>query len=130
MIEPEQLNESFVPKARTDVAAAEVDGDVVLYDERSSQLHILNPTAGVVWAHCDGSASLAQIIDELSRIFGVEGSQLADDVTTMVRDLGDLGVLEGLATTPPAPLGGSSPPATGHDGGGGGSPFSIVPPSP
>lgn len=130
MIQPEQLSESFVPKARTDVAAAELDGDVVLYDERSSQLHILNPTAGVVWAHCDGSASLAHVIDELSRIFGVERAQLADDVITMVRDLGRLGVLEGLSTTPPAPLGGSSPPGKDHDGDGGGSPFSLVPPSP
>lgn len=125
MISPDDLDERFVPRGRTDVASVEIDGDVVLYDERTGNLHAMNPSAGVVWARCDGSASVGQLIDELGRDFPVERSVLAADVVSLVRHLARLGVLEGLSTTPPPPPG-----AGGKGDGEGESPFAVVPPSP
>jgi hypothetical protein len=120
MTTPDDLDEPFVPKARLDVAAAAVDGDVVLYDEQSGELHALNVTAGLVWARCDGSVSVGQMIDELNQTFGIDRPRLAVDVIAVVRRLGRLGLLEGLSTTPVASVSDFRGPF----------PFAVVPPSP
>lgn len=135
MTGPDRGGEAFAPKRRSDVAAAEVDGEVVLYDERSGELHVLNPTAGLVWARCDGTASLADMIDELAAAFSVDRRRVAHDVMAVVRHLDGLGLLE-EPSSPSAPSGGrlgsdeDRPDDGDLDEHGGESPFSAVPPSP
>ena len=43
------------PKARDDLTVVELDGEAVIYDEETTELHHLNPTATIVFALCDGS---------------------------------------------------------------------------
>ena len=39
----------FVPRTAPDVAAVELDGEAVLYDEDRKTVHLLSPTATVLW---------------------------------------------------------------------------------
>jgi hypothetical protein len=94
-VAPEAIDEEFVPTGRTDVGVVEVDGETVVLSE-TGDLHRLNQTAGVIWACCDGSGSLAELIDDLSEAYQVERSVIAPDVVSIVREFGRSGLLVGV----------------------------------
>jgi len=75
---------------RGGVHGVELDGEWVLYDERTRRLHLLNPSAGVIWACLDGDVPLGELIDELAEVFGVDRLQMGEDVaaalTTMAAE--------------------------------------------
>jgi hypothetical protein len=51
------------PKARTDgLICEEVDGELVVYDQRSDRMTRLNHSAAVVWRACDGNRSPAELL--------------------------------------------------------------------
>ncbi len=58
------------------------DAFVLLYPEGMVEL---SETAGTILSHCDGTSSLAQIIDTLQRAF--PGADLADDVREFLEDM-------------------------------------------
>lgn len=91
---------AFVARPRDSVAAAELDGEAVLFDEGTGRLHTLDPIATVVWACLDGTATLRDIAGELAEAFGAERAVVESDVLRLVRQLGDQGVLEGVAADP------------------------------
>jgi PqqD family protein of HPr-rel-A system len=86
-----------VPRVADEIVWVEVDGETVVYDEREKQVHLLNPTASLVWSAIDGRASLAQIAGELSRAFGAEPAVVRSDVLELVGELTEIGLLS-LAT--------------------------------
>jgi hypothetical protein len=98
---PDQIDESFVPRPRSTVATAELDGEAVIYSEETQSMHLLNPTATVVWACFDGSGPLSELIADLSEAFGVEQDVIRRDVLDLAREVGSKGLLEGVAATPP-----------------------------
>ncbi len=82
-----------VPRIPEEIVWVEVDGETVVYDERRKQVHLLNPTASLVWSAIDGRASLDQIAGELSGAFGAEPAVVRSDVQELVRELTELGLL-------------------------------------
>jgi chromosome condensin MukBEF complex kleisin-like MukF subunit len=88
------IDEGFVPSRGSTVHAVEIDGEAVLLDETSGRLHLLNTTGALVWSCFDGSASLAEIFDDVSDAFGVSRERVAVDSLAIVRRL----VAEGLLT--------------------------------
>lgn len=66
------------PRGREDVVFRAVDGDWVLYDPRSRDLHVLNVTAAAVWSCCDGSMEAEGIARELAET--LEGAPDLDRV--------------------------------------------------
>ena len=59
------------PKVRDDLTVVELDGEAVIYDEETAELHHLNPTATIVFGLCDGTATMAEIAADISEAFGV-----------------------------------------------------------
>lgn len=61
-----------LPMARkSQLVTREVAGEVLVYDRNSNQAHCLNPTAAMVWAHCDGRttiARMAQLLEEEMKV--------------------------------------------------------------
>jgi hypothetical protein len=59
------------PKARTDrLIVRELDGETLVYDERSHRAHCLNPVAALVWRSCDGETSVEQIARRVAAELG------------------------------------------------------------
>ena len=60
------------PKARQDdLVAQEIMDEFVIYDLDRDRIHALNPTAALVWRHCDGAhtpARLAKLLEQTYRI--------------------------------------------------------------
>lgn len=91
---PAERNEgAFVPRIPETVASVEVDGETVVYDEIRQRVHVLSPTASIVWGGIDGRTSLDQIAQELSEAFGAEVAIVRSDVLELARELTDKGLL-------------------------------------
>jgi len=86
-------HEPTKPNVHPELTTREVDEGLLVADERSGQVHVLNRTAGRVLGLCDGQHDL----DEIARILAVEGnvdeSRTADDVRTILVQFGRLGLL-------------------------------------
>ncbi len=76
------------------LAAGEESGDegtVILLI--SGMMHQLNLLGGMIWAQCDGSRTLAQIVTQLQAEFDVETALLQADVQEFIDDLIERGWL-------------------------------------
>jgi len=91
-----ELDGSFVPAPRPGVASVEVDGETVIYDVELDSTHLLNPTATVVWCSLDGETTVDQLSEDLAASFGAPMEQVRADILTLLRDLGRVGLLEGV----------------------------------
>lgn len=81
------------PNARREkLIVKDLGGDTVVYDEATSEAHELNRTAALVWRHCDGQKSVA----DLARIVGEETALPADEgvVGLAIAQLTQAGLLE------------------------------------
>ena len=56
------------PRARQEnLVVQEIGDETIIYDEKSNHAHRLNRTAGLVWSHCDGQRSVADLVSVLQR---------------------------------------------------------------
>lgn len=67
------------------VVESEVDGSISLYDPEAEEVLVLNETASDVWRLSDGSETLDQIVKLLARAYGVEPSEIHDEVVETVK---------------------------------------------
>ncbi len=64
------------PRARSDgLICEEVDGEFVIYDQRTDRMTRLNHSAAVVWTACDGNRSLAELLSFVRPTLG----EMADE---------------------------------------------------
>ena len=96
LLEPGAIGGGFVPQPRPDLAVAEFDGEVVLYDRRARQAHHLNATASVIWQCFDGEGNLDELIADLSEAYNLAPDVIGPDVTGLAQDMGRAGLLVGV----------------------------------
>lgn len=92
------ITETFVATARPEVAQVEIDGEIVLYDDKTKVMHRLSPTAGQVWRCLDGSGNLAEIAADIADIYQADLGQVLADVVATARQFGSVGLLVGIAS--------------------------------
>ena len=67
----------------------------VLFDDRTGQIHELNPSASAIWLLLDGELTIDEVAAELHDLVGVPMEKLRADVELIVSDFGRHGLLEG-----------------------------------
>ena len=93
MTERPKVTEDCIPhlprgvKLRHDQAR---DAWVLLAPER---VFMPDPIAVEILKRCDGQAALASIVDDLAKTFAAPREQIAKDVTAMLQDLADKGMV-------------------------------------
>ncbi len=95
-----ELDETFVPRQVASAYTVEIDGDAVVLDEDLSRLHLLNASATIVWACCDGTGTLGEIAHDLAEVAGIPIVDMLTDVLALARTLGAEGLLDGVAPGP------------------------------
>ena len=95
-VTPESIDGTFVPIPHSSVAGVELDGEVVLYHEGANTVHVLNPTATIVWLCLDGSADLNEICEDLAAVFELDEERVRADVIAAVREFGRQGLLDAV----------------------------------
>jgi hypothetical protein len=81
-------------RKRGDVTMRTVDGECVLLDRDAGLVHHFNLTASFIWDRCDGRSSVEDIAAGLTERFDVDPVLARTDVTTVVRQLRDLNLLD------------------------------------
>jgi radical SAM protein with 4Fe4S-binding SPASM domain len=92
--EPLSMQESNRPKRKENLIVEEMDGDLILADFQTSQMHVLNPIAAAVWDMCDGRQTVDDMVRLLAEHFQVESAQVRPDVERMLEEFRSKGLLE------------------------------------
>jgi hypothetical protein len=92
----DEIDDSFVPARAREVAAAEVEGETVIYHKLSETIHVLNPSATVVWGTLDGQQEVRTVALRLAQAYGVDEQEMVGQVTGIIREFGRQGLLEGV----------------------------------
>jgi PqqD family protein of HPr-rel-A system len=81
------------PKIREDLTVVELDGEIVIYDERADDIHHLNPTASVVFSLCDGGSTVKEMAREIAEAFGIVEDQVEKEIRPLLREFRKAGLL-------------------------------------
>ena len=82
------------PRARDDLHVVELDGEAIVYDEHTGDLHHLNPVATVVLDLCDGSATASEVARDIARAFDEAPPDVERHVRRCIRRFRTVGLLE------------------------------------
>ena len=63
-------------------------------------MHVLNPTAAIVWQCLDGTGSVGEIVGDIADVFERDHDEVRDAVLEVVRRFGRQGLLEGVGIAP------------------------------
>ena len=99
------------PKVREDLTVLEVDQEAVVFDERSGDLHHLNPTAALVFGLLNGSATARELSADLAAAFRLPTAKMERAIKDLVAEFRDIGLLEGALPLAAA----DRPDAASHD---------------
>jgi len=83
------------PRRRTDLIRKDLRGQTFLYDRRVETVHVLNPTARLVWDLCTGEHAPADMEAALHQRFRVgPGHNVSVDVRQVLITFVERGLLE------------------------------------
>jgi predicted RNase H-like nuclease len=75
------------PMIHARVATFPLDDELVLYDQRTGEAHILNRTGAYIWQQCDGTHSITQLAQRMAAVFGIPRRQAVADIRELVTAL-------------------------------------------
>lgn len=62
------MKTNLKPSGRTnDILTQEIVGEVMLYDLTINKAYLLNPTSSLIWQLCDGTKSVGEITESISK---------------------------------------------------------------
>ena len=88
------------PQVREDLTVVELDGEAVIYDEITTDIHHLNPTATILFSLLDGTATVKELAFDVSAAFGLSEAQAAKEIAALVGELADSALLVGYEPDP------------------------------
>jgi PqqD family protein of HPr-rel-A system len=81
------------PRPHEEVSAYPLDDELVVYDGRSAQVHVLNATAATLWPLLDGATSVAALAEALAERFALNDARALADTVELVERLRDADLL-------------------------------------
>ena len=80
-----------------EVEEAPLQGELMIFDPKSSRFFVLNRTMTFVWRRCDGAHGVRQMVDELRREFAEVDPETAEgDLKKALGELASLGLVVDL----------------------------------
>lgn len=98
--ELEPVDGSFVPQPAAGLVGLELDGELLLLDQRTDRLHVLDALGTVIWNVFDGDVTVDELTGDLADAFGAPAETVRTDLGGLVDALRAADLLEG--TEPPA----------------------------
>jgi peroxiredoxin len=100
-LRPDELDASFVPHVRPDVAEVPIGAELVIGRVAPGTAFLetcaLNESAAIVWQCFDGSGSIDEIAADIADVFEVDVDAVRADVLRLARDIGAIGFLFGVS---------------------------------
>ena len=88
------IDSTYIPKNRADVILQEVDGESLILDNNTQEIHQLNDTATFIWQRCTGNNSIANIISQVIKNYDISDDSARADVLGVISNLKDLKLLD------------------------------------
>ncbi len=84
-------------RLQPDYLLERIDNEITVYHPTLTTSFFLNETGALIWALCDGTRSVTEIIRTLGDLYPESREQIATDVTDLVtalvtRDIAELGL--------------------------------------
>jgi len=79
---------------RSGLTTVELDGEAVIYDDSSGELHHLNPTATIVFGLLDGTATIRELSSDIAEAFGMPPEEIEPQLRSLLRRFRKAGLLE------------------------------------
>jgi thiol-disulfide isomerase/thioredoxin len=95
-IAPSEITLDLALALHRAVGSAVLDDEAILLDPATGASHLLDASATLIMRCLDGVSSLDEIAADISEILAVERQRVDEDVLTLARTLGGLGLLEGV----------------------------------
>jgi hypothetical protein len=92
-IDPTRLDRTVLHTS-SDVQGTTMDGETVLLDLRTGRYYTLNRLGSVIWEHCAGQSTVADIHTAICERFEVAPERALDDLVMLVNELLQEGLLE------------------------------------
>lgn len=93
MIRADGIDADFVARRIPSVASVEIEGEIVLYQTAAETIHVLNPSASVVWKMLDGIEDVEAVSRRLAEEFEIELVLMLEQVSDVIRDFARQGLL-------------------------------------
>lgn len=90
------LDLESVVHPRETVETFPLDDGAVLLDTRTGATVSVDPLGALIWSVLDGSGSLGEIAADLADVFKAPSDKVGEDLLTLVRKLGELGMFDGV----------------------------------
>jgi len=83
------------PTRKSNILVQNIGGETLLYNAEADTIHVLNPTAKLIWELCDGTHSVADIERLIRENFSMAAEQdVSEDVQHTLKIFADKGLLE------------------------------------
>jgi PqqD family protein of HPr-rel-A system len=82
------------PRIRENLHVVELDGEAVVYDERTGDLHHLNAVASLVLDLCDGTSTVHDVAGDVASVVQDAPPDIERHVRACIRQLRAVGLLE------------------------------------
>jgi hypothetical protein len=85
------------PVRKLDISIKDLGGETLLFNTDEEAIHILNPTAQLIWKFCDGTHTVTDIEQAIRTNFSVpDGQDVAADIQRTLAVFTDKGLLQEL----------------------------------
>ena len=85
---------NYVPEKAADVLELDMEDGFILFNHDSSLVHHLNPSAGIIWQLCDGTASIDDLAADVAAEFKVDAGETLRQLTSLIAELDALGLVQ------------------------------------
>ena len=85
------------------LASVELDGEVVVYDERDHRIHQLDRIGSIIWPWLDGTATIEELAADLADAFDAPLEEVRADLAALVEELQDKQLLADEDEPPSSP---------------------------
>ena len=80
-------NKKTTPKACDNLNARIIDGETVILNRSSDQIHTLNSTASVIWEMIESETSSDEMISKLTDSFDISSETASADLDAILEEL-------------------------------------------
>ncbi len=96
----EESGPDVTPVRREDLVLEELDGEAILYDPRYGAVHRFNAVTLFVWDLCDGSRTITDIAQRLTKLCEFNPVEALDGVLRVIAELSTLDLVQGAPVEP------------------------------
>lgn len=108
------MNVQGAPARAVEAVSLEVEGETLVYQRQTGEVHRLDPVGAIVWRLLDGQSTVDELVDDLAAAFEVDAGVVRGDVGALLARLEEARLLASgapherpdgpvLLTNPPSP---------------------------